>query len=91
MAKAEDFKRDFDRRVPTGTALSAVDEYLRGQRLQVGRSIGSTGGGELFIEVFRETSPSWYCGTGSVGLIARFAPDQRLESTSVQSWSFDCP
>ena len=42
------------------------------------------------IEVAAERSVNWYCGTGSVGLIAELDAE-RLTGSYVRSWSFDCP
>jgi hypothetical protein len=94
MAKAEQFKREFDAHVAEGTALAAVEDYLRTKPVTVQRSLGVRDGRqfvkELTIEVAAERSVNWYCGTASVGLIAQFG-DERLTSNQVSSWSFDCP
>jgi hypothetical protein len=94
MAKAEQFKHEFDATVPKGTTLAAVEDYLKTQGVNVQQSLGLRDGRtfvqELMIEVVTERSINWYCGTASVGLVARF-DSNRLVSSSVSSWSFDCP
>jgi hypothetical protein len=90
MVEGERYKLTFDRRFPIGTSLKAVEQYLREQGLVVRESMSAEHGGQLLVEVFTEESPSWYCGTGSVGLVVGFSSGQ-LISTTVSSWSFDCP
>ena len=94
LAKAEQFKREFDAHVAEGTALPAVEEYLRTKPVKVERSMGFRDGQdfvrELMIEVAGERSVNWYCGMASVGLIAQF-DSEKLGSNHVESWSFNCP
>lgn len=93
MAKAEQFKREFDAHVSKGAALSTVEDFLRTTPVKVQRSMGTVGGRDtvdkLMIEVAGERSVHWYCGRSSVGLIAEFA-DERITSNYVSWRSFDC-
>jgi hypothetical protein len=99
LQRAEAFRRGLDERFPTGTPLAAVDDYLRTQPVSVHRTIkpvtGTDSGqltrvDELMIEVANEKSLTFGCGRHSVGVIAKFAPAQLLQSLEVSSWSFDC-
>ena len=93
LLKAEHFKGEFDRDVESGTRLEAVEEYLRTKPVQAHRTVTSDKGrtivNQLMIEVINERSPVWGCGRHSVGIIAKFVED-RLETTTVWAWSFDC-
>lgn len=94
LARAEVFKREFDAQVAEGTALPAVEEYLRAKPVNVQRSMGFHDGRDfvkrLMIELAEERSVNWYCGKASVGLMAEF-DNERLTGSHVSSWSFDCP
>lgn len=98
MAKAEAFKKVFDRDVRAGASFDEVLVYLKAHNLHFG-PFGLTnpqdepprdGYGLLEVEMFREKSPNWYCGKGSVGLGVSFA-NNKLTKTDVSFWSFDCP
>src|SRR5262245_17855477 len=77
MAKAAAFKATFDRDVKPGASFDEVVRYLNAHNLHFG-GLGLTnpqddepphgGDGRLNVEMFREKSPNWYCGKGSVGL-----------------------
>ena len=90
MAKAEDFKREFDKHVPVGASRAAVDEYLASHQLKIGNLLGPDGTGDGMVELFTEKSISWYCGEGSVGLFVNFTAN-KLKRVSTASWSFNCP
>lgn len=98
MAKAEAFKAMFDRDVKAGASFDEVLRFLKADKLHFG-PLGLTnpqdeapdgGYGLLEVEMFREKSPNWYCGNGSVGLGVHFEND-RLISTHASYWSLDCP
>src|SRR5262245_48381180 len=98
MAKAEAFKTMFDRDVRAGASFDEVLKYLKAHDLHFG-PFGLTnpndqppdnGVGLLHVEMFREKSPNWYCGKGSVGLGVSFA-NNKLTSAVASFWSFDCP
>ena len=93
MAKAEEFKRQFDRDIPVGTTLDAVEQYLRTKAVKVQPSY-ETGQGKMIIralriEVVEGLSPFFGCGRYSVGVLAEFDQD-RLGSSEASWWSFDC-
>ncbi|HZT76768.1 MAG TPA: hypothetical protein VFA27_08925 [Vicinamibacterales bacterium] len=77
MAKAEAFKKVFDRDVRPGASFEEVLTYLTVHNLHFG-PVGLEspndvpppieGTGDLEVQMFREKSPHWYCGNGSVGL-----------------------
>jgi hypothetical protein len=90
MAKAEDFKRDFDQHVPAGSSRATVDEYLALHHLKIGWWLGESGTGEVFVEVFREEWPAWFCGKGSVGMYVEFSGN-RVAKTKAGGWSTSCP
>ena len=97
MAKAEAFRQAMERDMPAGAAFDDVLGYLRARNLHFGL-VGLTdpqdqprnGRGDLDVEMFRENSPHWYCGSGSVGLTLSFV-DSRLNRTQTTYWSSDCP
>jgi hypothetical protein len=98
MAKAEAFKKVFDSDVKAGASFEEVSRYLKAHNLHFG-PVGLTnpqdnpprdGYGLLEVEMFREKSPNWYCGKGSVGLGVSFV-NNKLTKTDVSFWSFDCP
>jgi len=98
MSKARTFKVAFDQDVKAGASFDEVLRYLKTHNLHFGAA-GLTNpqddepprGGvtRLDVEMFREKSPNWYCGNGSVGLEVWFT-DKKLTGTAVTSWSFDC-
>jgi len=98
MAKAEAFKASLDRDVRPGSSFDDVLQYLKAHGLQFGVAGLTTpqndpppeGFRRLEVEMFREKSPNWYCGKGSVGLEVAFT-DRKLTGTAVTFWSFDCP
>jgi hypothetical protein len=94
MLQAEAYKADFDRQVPRGTTLRAVKEFLQTQDRHILNEVPDWGTGEAtgegLLELFQGKSIRWYCGQGSVGLSLSFLQG-KLVSTSVTSWSFDCP
>jgi hypothetical protein len=94
MLQAEAYKAEFDRRVPHGTSLLAVKEFLQAQDRHILNEVPEWGTGEAtgegLVELFQEKSIRWYCGQGSVGLSLSFLQN-KLVSTRVTSWSFDCP
>jgi hypothetical protein len=98
MAKAEAFKQSFDRDVKAGASFEEVLQYLKAHSLHFGPAgltapqddPPSEGVRRLEIEMFREKSPNWYCGNGSVGLEVTFT-DKKLTGASASFWSFDCP
>jgi hypothetical protein len=99
MSKAQTFKVAFDHDVQAGASFDEVLRYLKVHNLHFGAA-GLTnpqddeapgqGIARLDVEMFREKSPNWYCGNGSVGLEVWFT-DKKLTGTSVTFWSFDCP
>jgi hypothetical protein len=100
MAKADAFRRTFDNEVKRGTSFDDVLAYLKAHNLHFGSS-GLTdphdepperdGTGRLEVEVFREKSPNWACGKGSVGLSLYFVNGNLNRTGPVTYWSFDCP
>jgi hypothetical protein len=90
MAKAEAFKREFDKHLPAGASRAEVDEYLAAHQLKIGNLLGPDGTGDGLLELFTEKSISWYCGQGIVGLHIHFTAN-RLDNASTGSWSWDCP
>ena len=99
LAKAAEFKRQFDDQLPQGSPLAAVDDYLQDKPVTVVRSLDflpqSGGGhrrviGRLMIETAKEKSLIFGCGSASVGVVAQFTNEERLEKSEVTSWSFDC-
>jgi hypothetical protein len=91
MAKAEEFKREFDRENQPGTALDAVMRWREARGLPPTDLLRSADGtGDIRLELLREESPWWYCGKGSVGLGLRFV-ERKLDKSTVTFWSFDCP
>jgi hypothetical protein len=90
MVQAEEYKAEFDRRVPPGTSLPAVKEFLQSQDRRILNELGERGTGEALVELFQEKSIRWYCGQASVGLSLGFV-ENKLTGTRVSSWSFDCP
>ena len=94
MVQAQAYKADFDRQVPRGTTLLAVKEFLQTQDRRILNEVPDWGTGEAtgegLLELFQEKSIRWYCGQGSVGLSLSFLQN-KLVSTSVTSWSSDCP
>jgi hypothetical protein len=94
MVQAAAYKTEFDRRVPTGTSLAAVKEFLQAQDRHILNELPDWGTGETtgqgLVELFQGKSIRWYCGQESVGLSLSFVQN-KLVSTSVSSWSFDCP
>jgi hypothetical protein len=97
MAKARTFKDAFDRDVKAGASFDEVLRYLKARNLHFGADglrspqdePPSAGVVRLEIEMFREKSPNWSCGNGSVGLEVWFT-DKKLTGTAESSWSFDC-
>lgn len=98
MAKAESFKEMFEREVRAGASFEEVLTYLKAHNLHFG-AFGLTNPQDerpsagyvlLEVEMFREKSPNWYCGKGSVGLGVSFV-NGKLTKTDVSFWSFDCP
>ena len=94
LVKAEQFKREFDRDLMPGTSLGVVEQYLSAKPVTFFRSTsmddkGQTIVRELKIEVVNQHSPMFGCGRWSIGVDAIFVND-RLESTKVSEWSFDC-
>lgn len=99
MAKGEAFRQVFDREVKIGASFDEVLVYLKAHNLHFGPD-GLTvphdeppprdGTGRLWVEMFREKSPNWDCGKGSVGLSIYFA-NRKLDRTESTYWSFDCP
>src|SRR5436189_6159776 len=98
MSKAETFRVAFDRSVKPGASFEEALHYLTAHNLHFG-AVGLTspqadpppeGVQRLEVEMFREKSPNWYCGNGSVGLEVWFT-DKKLTGTTVIFWSFDCP
>ena len=90
MAKAEDFRREFDQHVPAGSSRATVDRYLASHQLKIDTWLEESGTGEVFVEMFREEWPMWFCGKGSVGLYVEFSGN-RLVKTKAGGWSNDCP
>jgi hypothetical protein len=97
MAEAERFKRELEGRFSVGASLSSVEEYARTQKLEATQSLGYIEASrksyvkELMITTATEPSIQWGCGTGSVGVIATFTPEQTLVGNiRTSSWSFDC-
>jgi hypothetical protein len=98
MAKAEAFEKMFDGGVRAGASFDEVLRYLKAHNLHFGADglknpqdePPTDGYSELEVEMFREKSPNWYCGQGSVGLAVTFV-NNRLTSTWVSYWSMDCP
>jgi hypothetical protein len=90
MAKAEAFKPEFDKHVPSGTPRAHVEAYVRSRGLGPGNILGEDGTGDVLYELYHEESISWYCGKGSVGLQVHFTAN-RVDRTSTAAWSFDCP
>jgi hypothetical protein len=94
MVQAAAYKTEFDRRVPSGTSLPAVREFLQAQDRHILNELPDWGTGEAtgqgLVELFQGKSIRWYCGQESVGLSLSFVQN-KLVSTSVSSWSFDCP
>ena len=98
MAKAEAFRQAMLRDLPSGAPFDDVLGYLHAHNLHFGL-VGLSdpqdqpprdGRGDLYVEMFREKSPQWYCGSGSVGLTLFFV-DGRLNQTRATYWSSDCP
>ncbi len=99
MVKVEAFKQAFDGEVTAGASFDEVLVYLKAHNLHFG-SVGLTapqdepprldGTGRLWVDMFREESPNWYCGKGSVGLGIYFA-NRKLDRTEAAYWSSDCP
>jgi hypothetical protein len=98
MAKAETFKRTFDDEVKRGASFDEALAYLKAHNLHFGW-LGLTapqdepprdGREEREVEMFREESPNWYCGKGSVGLGIYFV-NGKLDRTEAGYWSSDCP
>jgi hypothetical protein len=99
MAKAEAFRGTFDNDVKPGSSFDDVLAYLKAHNLHFGL-IGLTapqdepprgdGREEREVEMFREESPNWYCGKGSVGLGIYFV-NGKLDRTEAGYWSSDCP
>jgi hypothetical protein len=98
VAKAEAFKAVFDRDVRVGASFDEVLAYLQAHNLHFGpESLTSPqneppgdGYARREVQMFREKSPNWYCGSGSVGLSISFV-DNKLKDTSATFWSMDCP
>jgi hypothetical protein len=90
MAKAEDFKREFDQHVPAGSPRATVDEYLASHQLKIDTWLGDSGTGEVFVDMFREEWPAWYCGKGWIGINIQFSAN-RLVKTRAGGWSNTCP
>jgi len=90
MAKAEDFKREFDQHVPAGSSRATVDEYLASHHLKIGSWLGESGTGEVFVEMFREEWPAWFCGKGSIGMNVEFSAN-RVVKAKAGGWSDSCP
>jgi hypothetical protein len=96
MAKAEQIKLKIDEQFPEGSALSAVEDYLRTVPMEIERSTGyNDRTREQYVQALRiavanERSIKWYCGTVKVGVIAQFTTSQTLAKTEVSWWSSDC-
>jgi len=99
LARAQAFKQVFDSEVNPGASFDEVLAYLKAHNLHFGW-VGLTapqdepprgdGREEREVEMFREESPNWYCGKGSVGLGIYFV-NGKLDRTEAGYWSFDCP
>ena len=97
MAKVTTFKQAFDGDLKPGASFDEVLAYLKVHNLQFG-PVGLTAPqdepppreGWLDVEMFREKSPHWYCGNGSVGLSVHFV-NRNLDETAATYWSLDCP
>jgi hypothetical protein len=98
VAKAEAFEAMFDRDVRAGASFDEVLAYLQAHKLHFGAASltipqdepPGDGYARREVEMFREKSPNWYCGEGSVGLSISFV-DNKLKDTAATSWSMDCP
>ena len=99
MSKAETFRSEMDRHIKAGASFDEVLRYLNAHGLHFGAAgltnpqdgeRPSEGVKRLDVEMFREKSPNWYCGNGSVGIEVRFT-DKKLTGTVATFWSLDCP
>ena len=91
MATAEQFKRDFDERLPIGASVADVERYLMTRHVEIVRPVpGPTDGPDYRVTVTRERSPYWFCGRGDVGLIVHFSAERQVMKTEATWWSFDC-
>lgn len=99
MSKVEAFRQMFDREVRAGASFDEVLVYVKDHNLHFGL-VGLSapqdepprpdGTDRREVEMFREESPNWYCGKGSVGLSIYFA-NRKLDRTEAAYWSSDCP
>ena len=94
MVQAAAYKTEFDKQVPPGTSLPEVKKFLQAQDRRILNELPDWGTGQAtgegLLELFQGKSVRWYCGQESVGLSLSFVQN-KLVSTSVTSWSFDCP
>jgi hypothetical protein len=90
MVQAAAYKTEFDKQVPPGTSLPDVEKFLQAQDRHILNKLPDWGTGEGLLELFQGRSIRWYCGQESVGLSLSFVQN-KLVSTTVSSWSFDCP
>ena len=95
VAKIEEIRKEFDKQVQHGSTLSAVEQYLRTTPYAVSPVYKFADGREyvrtLRVSVAEEPSEVWFCGKWWVGLELDFTPAELLQSSSVRSWTNNCP
>jgi len=97
MARAEQFKKDFDSRFRPGASRAAVDEFLKAQPVRVPPLLGWQENEphqyvkQLAIEIAKERHDVWFRSRMSIGIEATFSPDQLLKKTEVAVSGVDCP